>query len=201
MSLCQPKKNISCGACCGLLNLELKVDEYRNLLQERTQEFQEIVNFEIRHTIPEYRQKREKKELAIPRKDKTIYNCPFLGYIGDRVSRIGCMIHPAITGDPLSQNFSFYGTSICQAYDCKNKEKKHSLQWENLFQEIATDSIEYTKLSSNHIFTTRIEKFFISRGILIEDMFLYYRDYLENICYLILGAELRTTSFELEMES
>ncbi len=141
MSLCQPEKNISCGGCCGLLNLELKVDEYRNLLQERTREFQEIVNFQIRHTIPEYRQKREKKELEISRKDETIYNCPFLGYIGERVSRIGCMIHPAaassdITLYPAGMEFVklVYGKERSWEPQNENVAKywQHKYPWEAL---------------------------------------------------------------------
>lgn len=199
MSLCQPEKNISCGACCGLFNLELKPKEYRSLLLERTKNFQEIVSFQIRHTIPEYRQKREKLEKEISRKDETIYNCPFLGYLDTSSSRIGCMIHPAITGDPLSQNFSFYGTSICQGYDCKNKERKFALEWEKIFQEIACNSIEYSQLSGNHIFISRIEKFFLSKGILGEDMFINYREFIIYLCkFLLKNGEKNITSFEIE---
>ncbi|MCB1169254.1 MAG: hypothetical protein KDK25_02915 [Leptospiraceae bacterium] len=111
---------MSCFACCGLPDLDLKATEYRSILQSRTREFESLEMDESR--FRGYRLDREEKERDIPRKNGEIYVCPFLGYIAP--SRPGCMIHPARTGNPLSQNYSFYGASICLSYDCPSKEKE-----------------------------------------------------------------------------
>ncbi|TGM05480.1 hypothetical protein [Leptospira jelokensis] len=204
MSLCHPDKgNVSCGACCGLFNLKLTKKEYKSLLLERTTEFKKTVNFEVRHSFPIYRKERETKEAQIPKKDEMTYNCPFLGYVDDTKQRIGCMIHPIFTGDPKSQNFSFYGTSICQAYDCKTKEGALADLWENLFVEIAKDSNEYSFLSADHIFTNAVEKFFSHQQMNTEDMFQIYR--LELVALyrirLVSSSVKNFTSFEINYDA
>lgn len=161
MSLCQPEQgSVSCGSCCGLFNLDLDRKGYRHLLQERTGEFNESVDFKTTHTIPAYRQSREKKESHLIKKDDTTYNCPFLGYLDSSETRIGCLIHPVRTGDPKSQNFSFYGSSICLGYECKNKERPTSHFWKELFSELAEDSLEYSQYSANHVWVRRLENAF-----------------------------------------
>ncbi|MCB1138805.1 MAG: hypothetical protein KDK23_08620 [Leptospiraceae bacterium] len=119
MNACQ-KKSVSCFACCGLANLDLNAATQRSILQSRTQEFEALDMDESR--FRSFRLDREKKEEGIPRKNSEIYVCPFLGYL--EPSRPGCMIHPARTGNPMSQNYSFYGASICLSYDCPSKEKE-----------------------------------------------------------------------------
>ncbi|MCB1175962.1 MAG: hypothetical protein KDK36_00130 [Leptospiraceae bacterium] len=202
MSLCQPNEKFSCGACCGLFNLKIDFNEYKNILQERTEVFHKTVDFSIRWTMPEYRKIRENKESNYPKKDDTIYNCPFLGYIDENRNRIGCMIHPFFTGDPKSQNFSFYGAGICQAYDCKNKEKDSANEWKKLFEEVAQNSVEYTRLASNHILINRIEKFFESKQIPLNLLFSTYRKFIKSVLVLEINSPNKyLTSFELEMES
>ena len=126
MNACQ-KNSVSCFACCGLANLDLPSDQKEALLDHRTHEFEKL-NMDFSR-FPEYRQRREKEEEAIPRHNSETYVCPFLGYLEPR--RPGCMIHPARTGDPKSQNYSFYGASICLSYDCPAKDREeengHSL--------------------------------------------------------------------------
>lgn len=204
MSLCHPDQgNVSCGACCGLFNLKLTTSEYKSLLLERTTEFKKTVNFEVRHSFPIYRKERETKEAHIPKKDDMTYNCPFLGYVDDTKQRIGCMIHPVFTGDPKSQNFSFYGTSICQAYDCKTKESALADLWESLFVEIAKDSVEYSFLSADHIFTYAVEKFFSHSLLNVEDMFQSYRLELVSLFRMRLDTshQKNFTSFEINYDA
>ncbi|TGL08506.1 hypothetical protein EHQ43_05565 [Leptospira bouyouniensis] len=203
MSLCHPEKgNVSCGACCGLFNLKLTTKEYTNLLLERTNEFKKTVDFSIRHSFPIYRKDRETKEGSIPKKDEMTYNCPFLGYVDETKHRIGCMIHPIFTGDPKSQNFSFYGTSICQAYDCKTKEGALADLWEDLFVEIAKDSIEFSFLSADHIFTYAVEKFFAHSLLNTETMFHLNRLELMELFRIRLetSASKNFTSFEINYD-
>lgn len=203
MSLCHPEKgSVSCGACCGLFNLKLKPAEFKNLLIERTNEFKQTVKFEVRHTFPIYRKERETKEAQIPKNDEMTYNCPFLGYVDETKQRIGCMIHPIFTGDPKSQNFSFYGTSICQAYDCKTKESALTDLWEDLFVEIAKDSIEYSFLSADHIFTYAVQKWFSHSEWNVEDMFQTFRLELVSLFRIRLETSdtKHFTSFEINYD-
>jgi hypothetical protein len=165
LSLCHPQNGtVSCGSCCGLFNLKLDVNGYKKLLLERTNLFSRTVDFTKRHTIAAFRQSREQIESEIAKQDEMTYNCPYLGYVEEKKTKIGCMIHPIFTGDPKSQNFSFYGTSICQAYDCKNKEHLVSDRIESLFQKVAKDSIEYSHLAADHILVFAIESWLVHKG-------------------------------------
>ena len=62
------------------------------------------------------------------------------------------MIHPEITGNKLSQNFSFYGAGICQAYNCPNKESEDVDNLEKLAESISSDSLSYSSLAADHQF-------------------------------------------------
>ncbi len=113
------------------------------------------------------------------------------------------MIHPIFTKDPKSQNFSFYGTSICQAYDCKNKESDISKDWEDLFLEVSDSSTEYSFLASDHIFATAIEKYFYHKKIGPKEMFGTYRAFLKDL-YLLRkenNYKMNLTSFEINYEN
>lgn len=147
-----------------MFNLKLDAKGYKNLLTERTEYFKSSVNFEIRHTVAAYRQTRESIESNFTKNDEMTYNCPYLGYVDETQSRIGCMIHPIFTGDPKSQNFSFYGTSICQAYDCKNKEHIAGDLIEDLIRKVSCDSIEFSHLASDHILIYHIEAWLRMKG-------------------------------------
>jgi len=165
LSLCHPADgSVSCGSCCGLFNLKLDATGYKNILTERTNLFRKSVDFSIRHTIASFRQTREQIENTITKHDEMTYNCPYLGYVDQHFSKIGCMIHPIFTGDPKSQNFSFYGTSICQSYDCKNKEHILTDLLENVFLKVAKDSIEYSHLASDHILVFVLEVWLTRKG-------------------------------------
>jgi hypothetical protein len=135
VSACQREDGVSCGACCGIFNLNFReVSETEGestggseararaeLLAERTRAFAQV-RFDRAADFVAYRQSREALEKRIPRHNPEIYVCPFYGTI-DEGGRAGCLAHPARTGLAHTQNFSFYGASICQAYDCRNKDR------------------------------------------------------------------------------
>lgn len=198
MSLCHPSDSkFSCGACCGLWNLDLNQEEREELLWDRTQEFRSSVSYGNRGSVAAFRQSREKKEEPILKKDHTIYNCPYLGYLPDS-PRIGCMIHPTLTGDPKSQNFSFYGASICQTYDCKNKSLPHAANWLAVFIEISETYDDYTTLASDHKMVSLLERLFarkkisIQEGTQLKETKMFLRGRLE--------LDRNLTSFEVEWE-
>lgn len=201
MSLCQSKGS-SCGACCGLFNLDYPPAVLKRILEERTTIFSEKVDYAKRETVISFREELEQKENSYPKKDGTVYNCPFLGYIDLENKRIGCMIHPIKTGDPKSQNFSFYGASICQTYDCHNKERKNANQWESFLESLGLDEYQYSNLAGDHILITRIEEFFKASGISSDSMF---KDYSLLLKKLLLSkftkGNSHITSFEIDMEA
>ncbi|PJZ66692.1 hypothetical protein CH371_00860 [Leptospira wolffii] len=216
MGLCQPSAEVpfSCGACCGLFNLQLPPDRLKSLLKERTETFRETVDFSKPYTMAEFRKVREETEKNFLKKDPLTYNCPFLGILPGQSpeeteetarvpKRIGCMIHPIYSGDARSQNYSFYGASICQAYDCRNKERAKAEEWEDLFSEFASDSFSYSALASDYRTVDLIEGYLTEKGIPESEWFGKYRSLLFEILKIKFekGVSLWNTSFELEMET
>ncbi len=197
MSLCQNNKQGSCGACCGVFNFDLKKNEIGEILLKRTQYFAENVGYANRESVIEYRERFEAEEEKYPRKDIATYICPYLGFIQDE-KKIGCLIHPILTGDPKSQNFSFYGASICQSYDCKNKEFHPWI--EEVLSTMDLDYYQYSFLAGNHRFVEALIQFYKARDITIERDFFKYKEELSRVCrnYLQKNKEHNLTSFELE---
>lgn len=179
--------------------MDLSSDEIRKLIFERTEEFKKSVDFEKPWTMAEYRKVREKKEVTIRRKDELVYNCPFLGAFG---KKIGCMIHPIFSGDPLSQNYSFYGSSICQGYECRNMERKSSKLWENLLSEMELDSFTYSAIVSDYETLDLIEETFSQKGISIEELFRSKKELLKRLIQRKIdrNVAMMNTSFEISME-
>ncbi|EMP00999.1 hypothetical protein LEP1GSC171_3634 [Leptospira santarosai str. HAI1380] len=179
--------------------MDLSSDEIRKLIFERTEEFKKSVDFEKPWTMAEYRKVREKKEVTIRRKDELVYNCPFLGAFG---KKIGCMIHPIFSGDPLSQNYSFYGSSICQGYECRNMERKSSKLWENLLSEMELDSFTYSAIVSDYETLDLIEETFSQKGISIEELFRFQKELLKRLIQRKIdrNVAMMNTSFEISME-
>lgn len=139
------QNQFSCFSCCGLFNFKLSFLELIGILKERTMQFKKIkTKFENREELINYRIKREKLEENIPKYDTEIYICPFLGILHNK--KIGCMIHPTITGDPNSQDVSFYKSGICQSYDCRVKEKDIDFIYLNLIQQIVSKNFSNKNL-------------------------------------------------------
>ncbi len=173
------------------------------------------MDFAKPYTMAEFRKVREEAEKNFIKKDPLTYNCPFLGILPDQHSedkledtskvpqRIGCMIHPIYSGDTRSQNYSFYGASICQAYDCRNKERTRAEEWESLFGEFANDSFSYSALASDYRTIDLLEGYLTEKGFPISEWFQTYREKIKKILEIKFEQEISlwNTSFELEMES
>lgn len=122
MNLCQTR--YSCSACCGINNLKMPYNELSAWLENNTKDFLRL-NLSKVEQISQFRLAGEKK-IEKKKHDSTTYTCPFIGYI--QKNKTGCLLHPV--GSPHHQigilkhpqNFSFYGESICQTYDCRTKE-------------------------------------------------------------------------------
>lgn len=113
--LCQPDKTKSCGACCGLYNWE---DHSRPALQA-------ILKLQTA-LVPLYRETEDftaylkLRDIKIKNKKlfETIYNCEFLGFIDDQQKKVGCLLHPAVTGGHDLRDYCFYGREICSSHFC-----------------------------------------------------------------------------------
>lgn len=165
MNACQ-RTNASCGSCCGIYNLNLDKAARAALIAERTSRFA-LVNTENAGEMAAYRQQREQQEAELPRHNPETYVCPYYGIPRGR-SLAGCMIHPSITGNPHSQNFSFYGASICQAYDCPNKDRDPSLVFSRYAEQFAVrfPGTDYGQIMSD----TRFLNVLLERAGFLEDL-------------------------------
>jgi hypothetical protein len=199
MSLCFPNSNSSCGACCGVFNLKLDQKDIYDLILERTTYFKSFVNYSNKETVISYREHFEKKESKLEKYNPEIYNCPFLGLLD--TNKIGCLIHPSITKDPKSQNFSFYGESICQTYDCKNKEFFPFVEF--ILDQMDLSYMEYSMIASDSILIDKIIYFYKSKNINIEADWKEYLDEILKLFKIYLDSLdiFNKTSFELNMIS
>jgi hypothetical protein len=116
--LCQVSNSVSCGACCGLYNLEkLSRWELAAELEKRTYEFAGIAR-EVSEIIyfGEKVAARVQKNQPFPE----FHHCPYVGLIGNELSRIGCLLHPMAEGNNGIdfRGLSYYGGMACRIYFC-----------------------------------------------------------------------------------
>ena len=116
--LCQVSDSVSCGACCGLYNLEnVSRESLYKILEERTFEFAGICR-EVSEIISfgETVCRRAHKNQPFPE----FHHCPFVGLIGSELSRVGCLLHPMADGNKGIdfRGLSYYGGMACRIYFC-----------------------------------------------------------------------------------
>ena len=76
MSLCQSKGS-SCGACCGLFNLDYPPAVLKRILEERTTIFSEKVDYAKRETVIFLEKSWNKKKTLILKKMELFIIVPF----------------------------------------------------------------------------------------------------------------------------
>ena len=196
MSMCHNES--SCVACCGTLNLRLRQEQLRDLLSERTSQCPGAGRAD-HSSLVAYRSVREEIEASLERYDAAVYVCPFVGWIEE--GRAGCLIHPLRTGRANSQNASFYGTVICQSYDCRAKEKeaikeaeRHgSKGWQMMALHIAEgDALVYTRIIGDAMFYRLVEAIGDTPSVLKAAPAL-----MERLIRLRLCQDCGPTSFEI----
>ena len=116
--LCQVGPAVSCGACCGLYNM---ADPSRRALTrclvQRSRRFADV---------PRTAEKILAFAAAVAATEKpsrplpTFHHCPFVGLIGEPPQRIGCLLHPAATGNRGVdyRGLSYWGGMACGVYFC-----------------------------------------------------------------------------------
>ncbi|MCB1173549.1 MAG: hypothetical protein KDK39_08295 [Leptospiraceae bacterium] len=137
----------ACVSCCGLFNLKVSPLQLRLLLIQRTWQFRRLQSRLHPPDMVAYRQNREAAEAGLERHDAEVYVCPFLGYLHPfQKKKPGCMVHPLQTGQPQGQNFSFYGASICQGYDCPVKDHDQKRVWPLVLEQVCRSWLTYSRL-------------------------------------------------------
>jgi len=139
----------SCSSCCGLNNLKLTKAQKDHWLIENTTKFLKTDVGQAQNIV-EFRKQGEDFLYDYIINHDT-YVCPFIGYVATNPARTGCMLHPLagihkqVSQWEHPQNFSFYGESICQTFDCYSKENNllENVKIDNL------DSIIYGQITAN----------------------------------------------------
>jgi hypothetical protein len=115
VDLCQPDGLKSCAACCGLYNWR---DHSRAALTEIvTIQTDLFLNLDSYDNLDVYRDLCAKK-IKNTKLFETIYNCEFAGFVDGSRRRVGCLLHPSVTGNPELRNHCFYGAKICHEHFC-----------------------------------------------------------------------------------
>jgi hypothetical protein len=136
--LCQVNDGLSCGACCGLYNLqEADEDRLQQMLQQRTETFARTPRqiealTEFGRTVTE--------DLGDRSPIPGFHHCPFLGLIGENAARVGCLLHPLADGNGGIdfRGLSHYGGMACRVYFCPSHETL-APAWKKIVQKTAGD--------------------------------------------------------------
>lgn len=116
--LCQVSETVSCGACCGLYNVaETSRDSLHDRLFRRTERFATVPR--TVSAITDF----EAETLSLESAERPLpefHHCPFIGLIGERRSRVGCLLHPLADGNDGTdfRGLSYYGGMACRGYFC-----------------------------------------------------------------------------------
>ncbi|CAB5079050.1 hypothetical protein D3OALGA1CA_5620 [Olavius algarvensis associated proteobacterium Delta 3] len=116
--LCQVHEHISCAACCGLYNaVDIRRETLLAMLQHRTERFTHVPRTTA--AILEFKAVVEAEETQ-DRPYLEFHHCPFIGMIGTRRTRVGCLLHPL--GEENKgidfRGLSYYGGMACRTYFC-----------------------------------------------------------------------------------
>jgi hypothetical protein len=147
--LCQVNETLSCGACCGLYNINtLSRDTLEALLIRRTEEFASVARTE--EGIDRFRE-REERNLSREKPFPEFHHCPFIGLIGEGQRRVGCLLHPAATGNN-GQDFrwlSWYGAMACRIYFCPTSRMLPAA-YQQIVREVVDDWYIYGLIITEH---------------------------------------------------
>lgn len=120
LSLCQPNRERSCAACCGVYNDTGTRDDVMREVQERTREFRSISRPLSVDSLKSFRKKWEKE--SGQRLMAELQNCPFVGFLdGPATSpggRMGCMVHPLQNQGFDGRDCGVFDRHICEDYLC-----------------------------------------------------------------------------------
>ncbi len=140
--LCQVSETLSCGACCGLYNVENASREVlADMLAWRTQTFADMPRtldgiLEFRAAV----ENREPQDRPYP----DFHHCPYIGLVGEGLSRVGCLLHPMADGNRGVdfRGISYYGGMACRTYFCPSCRRVNPV-YKEIIREAAQNWYEY----------------------------------------------------------
>jgi hypothetical protein len=136
--LCQVDDRISCGACCGLYNV---ADASRKgltaMLARRTERFHRVPR--TPDDLVAFGEEMSRLQ-AGNRPYPGFHHCPYVGLIGGRRDRAGCLLHPLGEGNGGIdyRGLSYYGGMACRDYFCPSCRRLPA-NWKRLIRASAGD--------------------------------------------------------------
>lgn len=112
--LCQLHKSCSCGGCCGLYNYH---HHDRHSLQQRLTQHTQLLSEYEPGKLRAHRNRIVAMEYELIMEPK-IRCCPFLGFLDDAHTRVGCLLHPSRHGTYDLRDCGVYDRVICQEHRC-----------------------------------------------------------------------------------
>lgn len=153
--LCQVSETVSCGACCGLYNVaETSRDSLYDRLFRRTERFATVPR--AVSAITDF----EAETLSLESAERPLpefHHCPFIGLIGERRSRVGCLLHPLADGNDGTdfRGLSYYGGMACCGYFCPSCREMPARIKKSL-RAAATDWYLYGMMVTEHRLLTAL---------------------------------------------
>lgn len=148
--LCQINERVSCGACCGLYNVaDVSSEGLTEILIRRTEAFERISR-DVNSVLDFKKATDDGEPLAIPFPD--FHHCPYLGLVGERHSRVGCLLHSQANGNNGVdfRGLSYYGGMACSIYFCPSYSQQFLRIYGQDGQKL--ESIPPTVISSGGLF-------------------------------------------------
>ena len=125
--MCQLDQGVSCGACCGLYNInDASYASIHLMLEKRTLAFQNVERkVDAIDAFGEWAYSDNCADRPLPR----FHHCPYLGLIGDDLDRVGCLLHPLGKGNNKTdwRGLSYYGGLACNTYFCPTHNKTKAI--------------------------------------------------------------------------
>ena len=140
--LCQVNEQISCGACCGLYNVaDPSREALMEMLTHRTDTFARVPR--DMDSILAFKEEIETGELQ-KRPFQEFHHCPYIGLVGTKRLRVGCLLHPLADGNKGIdfRGLSFYGGMACRVYFCPSYYHLPRV-FKEIVREAAMDWYEY----------------------------------------------------------
>lgn len=155
--LCQVNERVSCAACCGLYNVvDVSHAALQSMLSDRTHRFNRVPR-EADAIAAFGRQMLGSQHGSIPFPE--FHHCPFVGLVGQKLARVGCLLHPLAAGnDGVDyRGLSYYGGMACRVYFCPTHHQlSHSIK--TIVRETADNWYEYGLIVTE---ARMLEAFFI----------------------------------------
>ncbi len=133
--LCQVGAALSCGACCGLYNVpDLSRENLTRMLARRTERFAHTARTAA--AIEAFARESERREPQ-QRPFAALHHCPYIGLIGERPGRAGCLLHPLADGNNGVdfRGLSYYGGMACRTYFCA-ATKALAPRWKQVLRQV-----------------------------------------------------------------